>query len=509
MPHLRSLGIAWLLAISPLPIAAQASPHLQPDSRPEVSRFDLTNQATYSYDGYTQPSSGNPSPSLSFQGVTGSVRSEVVQQRETVQGQLLGCAGEPLTDYTGFTIALYHADARDPTQSNLKALLTLTPTPATAVGLAPNLHNRNPFPLTTADRGRYHFQLNDRAQQLTAGRSYILVITPPTGSSYSQRRIKVTIGDRIGNLVSYRATALDGKSLNGSNDHATVAGGMQLQPAGSSPIAALSFRVSVCQFQEIQIIKSGDRAAAEPGDHVIYRLTVRNLASSPVTRLTIADQLPLGFAYRTDTAQAEFRGRFVPVTATQNGKTLRFEFSNFALPKATPAQATAQTQVLTIAYAAVLTPDAVRGTGRNSATVRGQRTDNQRSVKDGPATHQLRVRSGILTDCGTILGRVFVDKNFDGEQQPNEPGVPNAVVFLDDGNRIVTDANGLFSVANALPGYRTGVLDLSTVPGYTLAPNLHFSERNSQSRLVHLEPSGLVRMNFAVTPTFREASPRP
>jgi hypothetical protein len=127
-------------------------------------------------------------------------------------------------------------------------------------------------------------------------------------------------------------------------------------------------------------------------------------------------------------------------------------------------------------------------------------------VKDGPAIHQLRIRSGIITDCGTIIGRVFIDKNFDGEQQPGEPGVPNAVIFMDDGNRITTDKDGLFSVANVLPGYRTGVLDLSSIPGYTLAPNLYFSERNSQSRLVHLEPNGMVRMNFAVTPSFREGA---
>ena len=56
-----------------------------------------------------------------------------------------------------------------------------------------------------------------------------------------------------------------------------------------------------------------------------------------------------------------------------------------------------------------------------------------------------------------------------------------------------------------LPGQRTGTLDLSSLPGYTLAPNLHFSERNSLSRLVNLAPGGLVRMNFGVTPTFEEA----
>jgi hypothetical protein len=155
-----------------------------------------------------------------------------------------------------------------------------------------------------------------------------------------------------------------------------------------------------------------------------------------------------------------------------------------------------------------LTPDAIRGTGRNTAIVNGERLDNRQAVKDGPAIHQLRIRSGILSDCGTIIGRVFIDKNFDGEQQPDEPGIPNAVIFLDDGNRITTDPKGLFSVANVISGYRTGVLDLSSLSGYTLAPNHYFKERNSQSRLVHLEPSGLVRMNFAVTPTSPKAGGR-
>jgi hypothetical protein len=59
-------------------------------------------------------------------------------------------------------------------------------------------------------------------------------------------------------------------------------------------------------------------------------------------------------------------------------------------------------------------------------------------------------------------------------------------------------------VQSVVAGYRTGVLDLGSLPGYTLAPNLYFNERNSQSRLVKLAPGGMSRMNFGVTPTARE-----
>jgi uncharacterized repeat protein (TIGR01451 family) len=265
-------------------------------------------------------------------------------------------------------------------------------------------------------------------------------------------------------------------------------------------LAVLDIDADVCQSQEVQIVKTGDRAAAEPGDTVIYRLSVRNLASAAINNVTATDTLPLGFNFIPTSVRGELNNAPVSITTTQNGSTVTFKAEGITLPAANAQQSS----VLNIAYAATLTPDALRGTGQNTAIVNAERADNQLSVKDGPAIHQLRIRSGILSDCGTIIGRVFVDKNFDGEQQPNEPGVPNAVVFMDDGNRITTDPNGLFSVANVISGYRTGVLDLTSLPGYTLAPNLYFKERNSQSRLVHLEPSGLVRMNFAVTPASSE-----
>ncbi|UBF26299.1 hypothetical protein K9N68_33175 [Kovacikia minuta CCNUW1] len=158
---------------------------------------------------------------------------------------------------------------------------------------------------------------------------------------------------------------------------------------------------------------------------------------------------------------------------------------------------------MTIIYGVLITPDAIRGSGRNIAIASGV-TPAGTTVSSSSASFVVQIRPGILSDCGTILGRVFVDKNFDGEQQPGEPGVPNSVIFFDDGNRVVTDANGLFSLPYALPGMRSGTLDLTSLPGYSLAPNLYRIEGNSQSRLVKLAPGGMARMNFAVTPTFRE-----
>ncbi len=180
-----------------------------------------------------------------------------------------------------------------------------------------------------------------------------------------------------------------------------------------------------------------------------------------------------------------------PITATVSGSVV-----TFAYPSLQPGQS------VIVAYAALTSPDAVRGSGRNSAIAFGNGPSGP--VNSSVASHRVVVRPGIVSDCGTLIGRVFEDKNFDGEQQTGEPGIPNAVVILQDGNRVMTDPDGLFSLPFVLAGFHTGVLDLTSLPGYTLAPNLYRVDKNSSARSVRLEPGGLARMNFAVTPTFRE-----
>jgi uncharacterized repeat protein (TIGR01451 family) len=419
-------------------------------------------------------------------------------------GRVTGCAGETLPEYRGFSVGLYEPSSNsstgevgDPVRLTATELLD-TPNNSIPAGLEPNIQNSNPFFLTNGDEGKYNFLLDVATGQLDRGQTYILLINPPEDSNYDQRRIRLVIGDRSGSTVSYTATSLDGRPISASNSRTSVTGTLQIDDAGQIGLnlATLDLDSSVCQAQSIQITKTGDRAAAEPGDTVIYRLTIRNLSNTPIDNLVISDDLPLGFNFRSDSVRGELAGESVNIDTEQEGSQLSFSLS----------EPLAEGEVLNIAYAAQLTPDALRGDGENTAIAQGERSDNRWDVRDGPAIHRLRVQSGIVSDCGTLIGRVFVDRNFDGEQQEGEPGVPNAVIYMDDGNRITTDANGLFSVANVLPGYRTGALDLSSLPGYTLAPNTRFIERNSQSRLVHLEPGGLVRMNFAVTPTFQEGT---
>ncbi|NJL63134.1 MAG: DUF11 domain-containing protein [Methylacidiphilales bacterium] len=247
------------------------------------------------------------------------------------------------------------------------------------------------------------------------------------------------------------------------------------------------------EVAELRITKTADKVAVKPGDTVLYRIAIRNTGNANANNLILTDTLPLGLVFETKSLQASIisnnEASQIPVSVTKlDNRAFNITFAGNVPPQAS----------LNLVYAATVTPDGMRGNGRNLAVAIAGR------ARSNTASHQLKIRPGIFSDCGTLIGRVFVDKNFDGEQQSGEAGIPNAVIYMDDGNRIITDANGIFSVANVIAGNRTGILDLTSLPGYIQAPNLYRIDKNSQSRLVRLAPGSMGRMNFAVTPAFGE-----
>jgi len=417
-------------------------------------------------------------------------------------GRVLGCDGKPLNSYAGFSMALYEPDASG---LDLGGLLALTPTNGSE-STPPNSRNVNPFSLSAKD-GRYNFLLDSSEilssglTQTAPGAEYILVINSPEDSAFTERRIKVVITDFLNGpnvnvpSISYRATSLDGQPI--SIDGATeLIKTVKVRNAATQSLTFFEFGLdaTVCNAEQVSITKSADRSAAQPGDLVVYRLNIQNVAKAEIDSIVALDTLPIGFEFVPESVSGRIDETPIEIGTQLSGNNVSFSVK----------EAISANQSLDITYATRLTPDALRGSGTNSVVITAKRTDSGYRIQDGPSIHRITLDPGILSDCGTLIGRVFEDKNFDGEQQPGEAGIPNAVIFLDDGNRVVTDADGLFSVQKMLPGQRTGTLDVASLPGYTLAPNLYFNERNSHSRLVNLAPGGLVRMNFGVTPTFQE-----
>src|SRR5690606_26252168 len=61
---------------------------------------------------------------------------------------------------------------------------------------------------------------------------------------------------------------------------------------------------------------------------------------------------------------------------------------------------------------------------------------------------------GLFGTLGAIVGTVYYDADGDGRKSPDEPGVPGVMLMTDDGQWVVTDAQGRYSMAGLYPGIR-------------------------------------------------------
>ncbi|OKH19922.1 DUF11 domain-containing protein [[Limnothrix rosea] IAM M-220] len=469
----------------------------------EGNSISLSNTAQASYQGINNPTVINI---LSNQVDIDSDARALIDPT----GLIVDCEGVPFDSYAGFSVALFNAAGS--TGAELGSLVNLpSVSPAdlansTIVNVNPS--NDNPFDVGITDsldenlRGRFNFLLSP--EQIQPDDAYILVIQPPPDLLVDERRIRIADFQLTGGVgseqLTYRAISLDGLPLS-VEDSVPIAKEIVVPQGQQNAIFLTTAVTPLCQSQAIRIRKTADRVTTQPGSFVVYQITIENLSTSTLENVTVNDRLPRGFSLLEDSVQAQIGDNSTPITTVVNGRSVSFEFQEGLPGNADPSN----NPVARIAYVTEVNPDALRGDGRNVALASGDRTDNSFVANDGPAIFEVDIREDLLSDLGTIIGRVFVDKNFDGEQQFGEPGVPNAVVFMENGNRIVTDKDGLFSVANVYPGWHTGALDLTSVPGYTLAPNPYILRKESQSQAVRVEPGGLARLNFAVTPVVEGA----
>ena len=251
---------------------------------------------------------------------------------EDPAGKITGCQGETLPNYEGFVVSLYE------TSDGLRLgnLVNLTPSelpdiPGNGIppGIDPNPRNNNPFALNIGNSdGKYNFLLDAAKGQSNPGRQYILVIKPPAGAIYTERQFLLTIVSATGQQITIKASALDGKELdvNALNPSATTEINAPVDDLTTN-LSVLGLKVNACNPQSLQIIKSADRAAAEPGDTVIYRLLLKNLSTAPIQQLRVTDTLPVGFRLQPNIVKAKQDTIDIPVSATLNGNVATFKFT--------------------------------------------------------------------------------------------------------------------------------------------------------------------------------------
>jgi len=231
------------------------------------------------------------------------------------------------------------------------------------------------------------------------------------------------------------------------------------------------------------IQKAASRQTAEPGDFLDYTLQIRNVSSNAMSRVTVTDSLPAGFAYQRSTSR--FNGTRARDPTGGAGPRLEFDVGPLA---------SGETASLT--YRVLVGPGAPEGDAVNRARAT---SDGHLRVVSNVAESRVHVGGGVFTDRGIIFGKVFVDPNTNRVQEANEPGVPGVRIYLEDGTYAVTDSEGKYSLYGLRALTHVARVDNTTLPpDAKLFPLSNRHSDRGDSQMIDLQRGEFHKTDFAL-----------
>ena len=237
------------------------------------------------------------------------------------------------------------------------------------------------------------------------------------------------------------------------------------------------------------ITKTTNKTTAAIGDMVIYTVKLENSGDASVTAITISDVMPHGISYISGSSLTDGVNAADPQSS--GGRTFAWPVANLAVKGS-----------ITISYRAVVGPDAQAGTGINTIMASGKSVG--KTIVSNQASVKIKINEGVFTSKGTIIGRVFIDRDGDGLAK-KDTGVPDAVLYLEDGTRVITDKSGKFSISGVVAGTHVLRLDETSLPKGLIPKQLsNRFMKNGTSQFVDMKPSGLFKANFAVDKKYTE-----
>lgn len=378
-------------------------------------------------------------------------------------------AGTPVP---GARVSLY-------TDSTTGALLPVNG--GAGAGTEPNGDNANPF--ASDGEGRWSFVLSDAQLGTSASPArYFLNVTAP---GYRSRLIETTLVPDGSGLFALSVRALDGLPV-------AQAGGFELteEQVDIPRLAAYALNVPMFENSSLEITKSADRPSVEVGDTVSYRVELHNATPAALDNAEVRDQLPESFHYAEGTALVEnppAPARSVePERAADN--TLVFRLGRIDAGGR-----------VTLVYRVRVGANAREGEQFNTASAAGTLSNGER-VSTPRARASVRVRRGLFSSQQVILGRVYSDSNLNGQFDRDERGVPGVRLYLNNGQSVITDSEGLYNFPVVNEGAQVLSLDPVTLPpGYALVETGRRDE-HSWTRLLRTPLGGgaLLRQNYAL-----------
>ncbi|HEY0099026.1 MAG TPA: hypothetical protein VGB76_08745, partial [Pyrinomonadaceae bacterium] len=359
---------------------------------------------------------------------------------------------------------------------------TRTPLPTTSgIGFAPNETNDNPY--TTAQGGLFSFALTPA--QRSAPATYYVNVTAP---GYRSRMLEYSIRPAaLHGLYHADVRALDEQPIAEQGSFALTDAPVRLDN-----LASVALNIPLFELQTLEINKIADQQRAEVGDIVSYRIEVRNTTQGILRDVVVRDLLPQSFHYAAGTAQLTVSPA-PPQNVEPQVKGNELTFNVGTLPAGARAS---------LVYRVRIGVNAQEGDQTNSATASGVYASGER-IMTNASRAIVRVGRGVFSTRQIIIGRVFEDKNGNDEFDAGERAVEGARLYLDNGQSVVTDSEGMYSLPSVEDGSVVIALDPVTLPrGYALTDEGRRSGR-SWARLLRTPLGGgtLLRQNFALRST--------
>ncbi|MDX6712957.1 MAG: large repetitive protein, partial [Blastocatellia bacterium] len=350
----------------------------------------------------------------------------------------------------------------------------------TSSGIAPNGGNANPF-ITSSD-GNFNFalSLSQVGSEVQPATYFINVLA----SGFHRRLLEATIRPSEHDLYNVTVRAIDDQPIAEGGSFMLTREAVQL-----NGLAVLVLNIPVFETASFELSKTADRQRADIGDVVSYRVVAHNALVSPIREIVMRDRLPASFHYVPGTARIDAAvGAPRVVEPEIAGNELLFRLGQLGAG-----------ETITVVYRVRIGANAAIGEQFNAASAAGVLSSTEK-VSTGTARAGVVIGRGIFGMQRAIIGRVFADVNGNGKFDDGESPISNARLYLNNGDSVTTDSQGMYNFPFVNEGSVTIALDpISVVRGYKLLDD-GGRTTGSWTKLLRTPLGGgaLLRQNFAL-----------
>jgi uncharacterized repeat protein (TIGR01451 family) len=255
----------------------------------------------------------------------------------------------------------------------------------------------------------------------------------------------------------------------------------------SSLVLPQTALVYFTQGQILKLNKSVDRQDVMIGDLLNYTVIVQNNTANDALLVKVADAIPGNFKYRRGSTRINNLAAPDPL----GSRPLVFDLGT--VPALVDGNGNGQADLgepgyVSITYQLIVGSGASPGEYVNTAVARD--VCNQCLISN-TAEAVVEVIMDPLFDLGTIVGKVFEDKDRDGRQDEGEDGISDVMVALDNGTYALTDDYGRYHFPAVEPGERLVKINLKRQGNSVIATA-------GETRILSVTPGLMAKASFGV-----------